>query len=44
VAPFFLGALADRVGIGSAFGIVVPMLLAAASLALIAGRKERDTS
>jgi fucose permease len=38
VAPFVLGALADRVGIGTAFGIVVPMLLAALSLALIAGR------
>jgi fucose permease len=39
VAPFVLGALADRVGISSAFGIVIPMLLAALSLALIAGRK-----
>ena len=39
VAPFVLGALADRIGIGSAFGIVVPMLLAAVSLALIASRK-----
>ena len=39
VAPFVLGALADRVGIGTAFGIVVPMLLAALSLALIAGRR-----
>jgi MFS transporter, DHA1 family, inner membrane transport protein len=41
VAPFVLGALADRVGIGTAFGIVVPMLLAALSLALIAGRRGR---
>jgi len=41
VAPFILGALADRVGIGTAFGIVVPMLLAALSLALIAGRRGR---
>jgi fucose permease len=39
VAPFVLGALADRVGISTAFGIVIPMLLAALSLALIAGRK-----
>jgi fucose permease len=39
VAPFVLGALADRVGISTAFGIVIPMLLAAVSLALIAGRK-----
>jgi fucose permease len=35
VAPFVLGALADRVGIGTAFGIVVPMLLTALSLALV---------
>jgi fucose permease len=38
LAPFALGALADRVGIGAAFGIVAPMLLTAVSLALIAGR------
>lgn len=44
VAPFVLGALADRVGISTAFGIVVPMLLAALSLALIAGRKDRQAS
>ena len=44
VAPFVLGALADRVGIGTAFGIVVPMLLAALSLALIAGRRGRQAS
>jgi fucose permease len=42
VAPFVLGALADRVGIGTAFGIVVPMLLAALALALIAGRRGRQ--
>jgi fucose permease len=42
VAPFALGALADKVGIGTAFGIVVPMLLAALSLALIAGRRGRQ--
>jgi fucose permease len=42
VAPFVLGALADRIGIGTAFGIVVPMLLAALSLALIAGRRSRQ--
>ena len=41
VAPFVLGALADRIGIAGAFGIVVPMLLAAVLLALIAGRKSR---
>jgi fucose permease len=44
VAPFVLGALADRIGIASAFGIVVPMLLAALSLALIAGRSDRRVS
>ena len=43
VAPFVLGALADRVGIGVAFGIVVPMLLAAFALALIAGRRGRQS-
>ena len=43
VAPFVLGALADRIGIGTAFGLVVPMLLAALSLALIAGRRGRYT-
>jgi MFS transporter, DHA1 family, inner membrane transport protein len=41
VAPFVLGALADRIGIAGAFGIVVPMLLAAVLLALFAGRKSR---
>jgi len=44
VAPFVLGALADRVSIGTAFGIVVPMLLAALSLALIAGRRGHRAS
>jgi fucose permease len=41
VAPFVLGALADRIGIATAFGIVVPMLLAALLLALVAGRRDR---
>src|SRR5215210_1000275 len=44
VAPLVLGALADRIGIGTAFGIVVPMLLAALSLALVAGRRGREAS
>ena len=44
VAPFILGALADRIGIATAFGIVVPMLLAALLLALVAGRKDRQAS
>jgi fucose permease len=43
VAPLVLGALADRFGIGSAFGIVIPMLLAALSLALVAGRRARQS-
>lgn len=41
VAPLILGALADRIGIGTAFGIVVPMLFTALSLALFAGRRDR---
>jgi fucose permease len=44
MAPFVLGALADRVGISTAFGIVVPMLLAALVLALIAGRRGPQAS
>jgi fucose permease len=44
VAPFVLGALADRIGIASAFGIVIPMLLAALSIALVAGRNGRRPS
>ena len=42
VAPFALGALADRIGIQTAFGIVVPMLLVAVTLALVAGRLSRE--
>jgi fucose permease len=37
-APFVLGAFADRVGIERAYGIVVPLLLAAVALALVALR------
>jgi fucose permease len=37
-APFVLGAFADRVGIESAYGIVVPLLLAAVVLTLLAWR------
>jgi fucose permease len=36
-APFVLGAFADRVGIERAYGIVVPLLLAAVVLTLLAG-------
>jgi fucose permease len=43
-APFILGALADRIGIGTAFSIVIPMLLAALLLALVAGRSRRATA
>jgi fucose permease len=43
VAPFVLGALADRIGISTAFGIVAPMLLAALALALVAGRRDSRT-
>jgi fucose permease len=35
-APFVLGAFADRVGIETAYGIVVPLLLAAVVLTLLA--------
>lgn len=41
VAPLVLGALADRTGIGTAFGIVMPLLLAALLLALFAGHRAR---
>jgi len=41
VAPFMLGSLADRIGISTAFAIVIPMLLAALALALLAGRRGR---
>jgi len=44
VAPFVLGALADRIGIATAFGIVIPMLLAALALALVALRKDHKAS
>jgi MFS family permease len=38
IAPFVLGAFADRVGIERAYGIVLPLLLAAVVLALLAWR------
>ena len=44
-APFVLGAFADRVGIERAYGVVVPLLLAAVALAVLAWRmgvKEGD--
>ena len=44
VAPFVLGALTDRIGIATAFGIVIPMLLAALALALVALRTDRKAS
>jgi fucose permease len=36
IAPFVLGAFADRVGIERAYGIVVPLLLAGVVLTLVA--------
>jgi fucose permease len=39
-APFVLGAFADRVGIERAYGIVVPLLLAAVVLTLLARRMD----
>jgi fucose permease len=44
VAPFMLGSLADRIGISTAFAIVIPMLLAALALALLAGRRGRPST
>ena len=44
VAPFVLGALTDRIGIATAFGIVIPMLLAALALALVALRTDHKAS
>jgi predicted MFS family arabinose efflux permease len=41
LAPFVLGAFADRIGIGGAYGIVVPLLLAAVVLTLVAGWLDR---
>ncbi len=38
LAPFLLGALADHAGIGKAYGIVPPMLLAAVLLMLVVRR------
>jgi MFS family permease len=38
IAPLVLGAFADRVGIERAYGIVVPLLLAAVGLTLLAWR------
>jgi predicted MFS family arabinose efflux permease len=43
-APFVLGAFADRVGIERAYGIVVPLLLAAVALTLLAGRMSANES
>lgn len=38
IAPFILGALADRIGIGQAFGIAIPLLVLALLAAGLAGR------
>ncbi len=39
IAPFILGALADHIGIGSAFGIAIPLLLLALLAAALAARR-----
>jgi fucose permease len=44
IAPFILGALADHIGIGQAFGIAIPLLLLALLAASIAGRSHATTS
>jgi MFS family permease len=44
IAPFILGALADHIGIGQAFGIAIPLLLLALLAALLAGRNHRPVS
>lgn len=41
IAPFILGALADHIGIGHAFGIAVPMLLLALLAAFLVGHSHR---
>lgn len=41
IAPFILGALADHIGIGRAFGIALPMLALALVAAVLAGRAHR---
>lgn len=41
IAPFILGALADHIGIGRAFGIALPLLLLALLAAVITGRTHR---
>jgi MFS family permease len=38
IAPFILGALADHIGIGQAFGIAIPLLVLALLAAGLAGR------
>jgi fucose permease len=42
LAPFVLGVIADRIGIEGAYGIVVPLLLAAVALMLVAGRLDKN--
>lgn len=44
IAPFILGALADRIGIGQAFGIAIPLLLLALLAAGFAGRSHATSS
>ncbi len=44
IAPFILGALADHIGIGQAFGIAIPLLLLALLAAGLAGRSHVTAS
>ncbi|HEY1390747.1 MAG TPA: MFS transporter [Ktedonobacterales bacterium] len=44
IAPFILGALADRIGIGRAFGIAMPLLALALLAAGLASRSHATTS
>ena len=44
IAPFILGALADHIGIGQAFGIAIPLLALALLAAVLAGRNRATAS
>ena len=44
IAPFILGALADHIGIGQAFGIAIPLLALALLAAGLAGRNRATAS
>jgi predicted MFS family arabinose efflux permease len=44
LAPLVLGAFADRIGIEGAYGIIVPLLLAAVVLTVVAGRLDKSAA